>query len=151
MAKRDSNIDPFNAGEPVSPWQDPESETRDDEGQEAYGAPHHGDSTPKPPIGQMTGFASNNANGPKEPRTRRRSADSLKREMARQARAQRTRNKNARVHCTPHLQADLGHIDTLSPPVHWQLHRELCGKPIHTQRAQRTLRHSRIRRGRGLS
>ena len=93
MAKRDSNIDPFNAGEPVSPWQDPESETRDDEGQEAYGAPHHGDSTPKPPIGQMTGFASNNANGPKEPRTRRRSADSLKREMARQARAQRTRNK----------------------------------------------------------
>lgn len=41
----------------------------------------------------MTGFASNNANGPKEPRTRRRSADSLKREMARQARAQRTRNK----------------------------------------------------------
>lgn len=32
MAKRDSNIDPFNAGEPVSPWQDPESETRDDEG-----------------------------------------------------------------------------------------------------------------------
>ena len=35
MAKRDSNIDPFNAGEPVSPWQDPESETRDDEGQEA--------------------------------------------------------------------------------------------------------------------
>ena len=22
MAKRDSNIDPFNAGEPVSPWQD---------------------------------------------------------------------------------------------------------------------------------
>ena len=23
MAKRDSNIDPFNAGEPVSPWQDP--------------------------------------------------------------------------------------------------------------------------------
>lgn len=93
MAKRDSNIDPFNAGEPVSPWQDPESETRDDEGQEAYGAPHHGDSTPKPPIGQMTGFASNNANGPKEPRTRRRSADSLKREMARQARAQRTSNK----------------------------------------------------------
>lgn len=93
MAKRDSNIDPFNAGEPVSPWQDPESETRDDEGQEAYGVPHHGDSTPKPPIGQMTGFASNNANGPKEPRTRRRSADSLKREMARQARAQRTRNK----------------------------------------------------------
>ena len=41
----------------------------------------------------MTGFASNNANGPKAPRTRRRSADSLKREMARQARAQRTRNK----------------------------------------------------------
>ncbi len=93
MAKRDSNIDPFNAGEPVSPWQDPESETRDDEGQEAHEAPHHGDSTPKPPIGQMTGFASNNANGPKAPRTRRRSADSLKREMARQARAQRTRNK----------------------------------------------------------
>ena len=57
------------------------------------GKKHHGDSTPKPPIGQITGFASNNANGPKEPRTRRRSADSLKREMARQARAQRTRNK----------------------------------------------------------
>ncbi|MDY2777290.1 MAG: hypothetical protein SOU51_02785 [Collinsella sp.] len=41
MGKRDSNIDPFNAGEPILPWQDPDSELRDDEPGErpSYEAP----------------------------------------------------------------------------------------------------------------
>lgn len=96
MARRDSNIDPFNAGEPILPWQDPESEIRDaDEEHKAYEAPHHGDSTSEPPFDQNPGSLSSDAGGPKAPRARRRSTDSLKREAARRARAQKADGKAA--------------------------------------------------------
>lgn len=71
MARRDSNIDPFNAGEPILPWQDPESEIHDaDEEHKAYEAPHHGDSTSEPPFDQDPGSISSDAGGPKAARRR---------------------------------------------------------------------------------
>lgn len=96
MARRDSNIDPFNAGEPILPWQDPESEIHDaDKEHKAYEAPHHGDSTSEPPFDQDPGSLSSDAGSPKAPRARRRSTDSLKREAARRARAQKADGKAA--------------------------------------------------------
>ncbi len=102
MARRDSNIDPFNAGEPILPWRDPESEIRDadEEEREPYEAPRHGDEAPEPsealePDLDAHGTERPAAASQKKPRARRRSADSLKREAARKAASQAKRGEAA--------------------------------------------------------
>ena len=101
MARRDSNIDPFSAGEPILPWRDPESEIRDAEDEsEPYEAPRYGDDAPEPPVSDSLDLDARDTDrkatdGPKKARTRRRSADSPKRDAAREARTQAARGEAA--------------------------------------------------------
>ena len=85
MARRDSNIDPFNAGEPILPWQDPDAEAYDDADEPHE--PSRDDSSP-------TDSPSTTEEKPRRPRSRtkdrdrRRSTDARRHEAARNGRSQ---------------------------------------------------------------
>lgn len=85
MFTRDSNTDPFNAGEPTLPWQDPDSEAYDVAG-EPYEAPRYNggdpEAAPRPPATHQAPSRRRAGRG------RTRSADVQRRETGRRAEQQ---------------------------------------------------------------